>query len=46
MTDIFRELRNETKKYPYLEKKFDSKDLGYTNSFQIYKINYQKLGDM
>ena len=45
-TDIFRELRDETKKYPYLEKKFDSKDLGYTNSFQIYKINYQKLGDM
>ena len=46
MTDIFRELRNETKKYPYLEKKFDSKDLGYVNSFQIYKINYQKLGEM
>ena len=45
-TDIFRELRDETKKYPYLEKKFDSKDLGYTNSFQIYKINYQKLGNM
>ena len=45
-TEIFRELRNETKKYPYLEKKFDSKDLGYMNSFQIYKINYQKLGEM
>ena len=45
-TDIFRELRNETKKYPYLEKKFDSNDLDYMNNFQIYKINYQKLGDM
>ena len=30
-------------KYPYLEKIFDSKNLGYKNNVKIFQINYQKF---
>jgi len=41
--EIFYELRKNPTNYPYLDKKFDSKDYGYTNNFKIYEINYRIL---
>ena len=41
--EIFYELRKNPANYPYLDKKFDSKDYGYTNNFKIYEINYRIL---
>ncbi len=43
---IFNDINEDERKYPYLEKIFDSKDLKFKNSFKIYEINYQKLGEI
>jgi len=40
--ELFDDLRINPAKYPYLVKKFDSGDFGYTNQFSIYEINYKK----
>ena len=37
---MFEEARNDSMKYIYLDKIFDSEKLGFKNQFSIYKINY------
>ena len=39
---IFDEFNKNKAKYEYLEKVFDSRDLGFEKEFSIYKINYEK----
>ena len=39
---IFDEFNKNKAKYGYLEKVFDSRDLGFEKEFSIYKINYEK----
>ena len=45
-TMLFDHLRNDIQDYGYLEKVFDSKELGFKNEFIIYKINFQKFEEM
>ena len=46
MKRYFESINKNGKEYTYLEKVFDSKELDLKNMFKIYKINYQKLGEM
>ena len=39
---IFAEFNKNKAKYGYLEKVFDSRDLGFEKEFSIYKINYEE----
>ena len=41
---FYEELKENEYKYGYLEKEFNSKELGFDNEFIIYKINYEKKG--
>jgi len=40
---IFDDINKNEEKYPYLEKTFDSKEMGWENNFNVFKINYEVL---
>lgn len=41
--DIIYDIDNDVKKYEFLEKIFDSKEKGWKNNFEIFKINFEKF---
>jgi len=44
--DFLQDAFENEKKYPYLIKEFDSRDLGYDYHVKIFKINYEKFNEV
>ena len=44
-TKFLQEIFNNEKDYPYLNKIYDSSELGFTNHVKIFQIDYEKFSD-
>ena len=42
-TDFIRSIFENEEKYPFLEKEFDSNDLGFKYKAKIFRINYDQF---
>jgi len=43
--DFLYDVHNNSNNFPFLEKKFDSKDVGYNYHIKLFKINYEKFNE-